>query len=334
MSADADLHYSRKPFLLTLKGKVTVQYMDGQTLEGEIAAQDELNIWLIVDGSPHLISRSQIRYIKGKPEQSIEAETAQESLLAATPSLADTSPGVSKIEPEPVAVPAQFVEEPEPVAEPAQFVEEPEPVAMPAQFVEEPEVAPPDEDNGGTLIIPPGLAQPAPALDQTNLHAPVEDESGDVGTTAILSPESEVTPAWAEPVLSATDLGETELLPSLEEADSDATFVLRPTEGEEISAHLVCTTGPHAGEVLKLKPGVVTIGRSSDNALSLAKDKEVSRRHTIIVYEASKFVVQDQNSLNGTFVNDQLIKEPRPLQDGDVLLIGVSTLKFQESPKK
>lgn len=321
MSADADLHYSRKPFLLTLKGKVTVQYMDGQTLEGEIAAQDELNIWLIVDGSPHLISRSQIRYIKGKPEQSIEAETAQESLLAATPSLADTSPGVSKIEPEPVAVPAQFVEEPEPVAEPA-------------QFVEEPEVAPSDEDNGGTLIIPPGLAQPAPALDQTNLHAPVEDESGDVGTTAILSPESEVTPAWAEPVPSATDLGETELLPSLEEADSDATFVLRPTEGEEISAHLVCTTGPHAGEVLKLKPGVVTIGRSSDNALSLAKDKEVSRRHAIIVYEASKFVVQDQNSLNGTFVNDQLIKEPRPLQDGDVLLIGVSTLKFQESPKK
>jgi SARP family transcriptional regulator, regulator of embCAB operon len=84
---------------------------------------------------------------------------------------------------------------------------------------------------------------------------------------------------------------------------------------------------------LKLKPGITTIGRASDNVLPLNKDKEASRRHALIIYEASRFVVQDQNSLNGVFVNDQLIKEPRPLQDGDLILIGISTLKFQEKPK-
>ena len=43
-----------------------------------------------------------------------------------------------------------------------------------------------------------------------------------------------------------------------------------------------------------------------------------------------KFVVQDQNSLNGTFLNDQLIKGPHLLTNGDIILIGISTLKFQE----
>jgi pSer/pThr/pTyr-binding forkhead associated (FHA) protein len=111
--------------------------------------------------------------------------------------------------------------------------------------------------------------------------------------------------------------------------DEDSTFVLDKVD-MRVSAHLVCTTGPHAGEVVKLHHGVVTIGRSSDNTFPLSKDKEVSRRHAIITYEASKFVIQDQNSLNGTHVNNENVKEPYPLEDGDMIVIGVSTLKFQE----
>jgi hypothetical protein len=313
MSADADVHYSRKPFLLTLKGMVTVQYLDGQTLEGEIAAQDDLNIWLKVGDTPYLLPRSQIRYIKGLPGQSIEPETEQEAPATAPPSLLDTSPGVSQLAEVEQAIPA-------------------------AHFVEEIEIPPVEEDTGGTIIIPTGIPSFPSSVEQTEIHTPVEEIS-DVGTTMILAPGSE-SPAVSEeaPIpgdvgITPTDLGETELLPALED-NEDATFVLRQKDADEISAHLICTAGPHAGEVLKLKPGIITIGRSSDNALALSKDKEVSRRHALIVYEANNFVLQDQNSLNGTFVNDQLIKEPRPLQDGDIILIGVSTLKFQESPKK
>jgi hypothetical protein len=313
MSADADVLYSRKPFLLTLRGVVTVQFLDGQTLEGEIAAQDDLNIWLKVGDTPYLISRNQIRYIKGSPDQPIEPETAQEVPAAAPPSLLDTSPGVSQ--------PAEV-----------------EPVVPAAHFVEEIEIPPVEEDTGGTLIIPTGITSSPLSVEQTEVHKPVEEIS-DVGTTLVLAPETE-SPLESEEVhfpgdmeVTPADLGETELLPTLED-NEDVTFVLKQKSADEISAHLICTAGPHAGEVLKLKPGIVTIGRASDNALPLSKDKEVSRRHALIVYEANNFVLQDQNSLNGTFVNDQLIKEPRPLQDGDIILIGVSTLKFQESPKK
>lgn len=313
MSADADVLYSRKPFLLTLKGLVTVQYLDGQTLEGEIVAQDDLNIWLKVGDAPYLISRNQIRYIKGAPGQPIEPETGQEAPAAASPSLLDTSPGASQ--------PAEV-----------------EPAVPAAHFVEEIQIPPVEEDTGGTIIIPTGITSAPWSVEQTEIHAPVEEIS-DVGTTLILAPGAETPSELEEAQLSqdadtsSASLGETELLPPLEE-DSDATFVLRQKDMDEISAHLICTTGPHAGEVLKLKPGITTIGRATDNALPLSKDKEVSRRHALIVYEANNFVLQDQNSLNGTFVNDQLIKEPRPLQDGDILLIGVTTLKFQESSKK
>jgi hypothetical protein len=229
---------------------------------------------------------------------------------------------------------------PKPLQEALQIEPETEPAPAPAQFVEEIEFPPPDE--GGTLVIPPGLVNLSPDVDQTGVHTSLTNEAADVGATLVLPPEADLTAETAETgalpssyqtAAAAADLGETEVLPSLE-MDEDVTFVLNRLEGEEISAHLICTTGPHAGEVLKLKPGVTTIGRSSENSFPLAKDKEASRRHALIVYEASKFVLQDQNSLNGTFVNDQLIKEPYPLQDGDIILIGVSTLKFQESAKK
>lgn len=315
MSADPDLPVSKKPFGLTLKGNVTVHYLDGQTLEGEIAAQDELNIWLTIDDTPYLIPRHQIRYIKGRPGQPIEPEPA-ETALPADPF-------------------ARLQAVPMPPALQELLHAEPEPSPAPAQFVEEIVFPPPDE--GGTLVIPAGAINFSPEVEETGVHTAL-DEASDADSTVVLptgvdfvsdTVEREATLGRAE----AADLGETELLPALD-LDEDVTFVLGRGEGEEVSAHLICTTGPHAGEVLKLKPGITTIGRSNDNGFPLSKDKEASRRHALIVYEASKFVLQDQNSLNGTFVNDQLIKEPYPLQDGDIILIGVSTLKFQESAKK
>lgn len=326
MSAEPDLPISKKPYGLTLKGVVTVHYLDGQTLEGEIAAQDELNIWLTIDDTPYLIPRQQIRYVKGQPGQPIEPEP-DETELPADPFAYLQAVPVPQVLQE--APPSKS--EPEPKPEP-----EPESSPAPAQFVEEIIVFPPP-DEGGTMVIPSGIINFQSETEATGVHPAVSDESADVGSTVVLSAgidlisdtvEREAGVSSAEP----DDIGATELLPALD-LDEDVTFVLGRTEGEEVSAHLICTSGPHAGEVLKLKTGVTTIGRSSDNGFPLSKDKEASRRHALIVYEASKFVLQDQSSLNGTFVNDQLIKEPYPLQDGDIILIGISTLKFQESPK-
>ena len=341
MSAEDNLLYSKKPFLLTLKGQITVYFMDGQTLDGEIAAQDELNIWLTIDDTPYLISRSQIRYIKGTPGQQIEPETTQDIPFEAK------------------ALPFKTP----PVRQP-----EPEPITEVAQFVPETEAVPLDADSGGTIIIAPAAAQPpldeekadtpVPVINKsiwgvavpthlteakTDIPVPVIDELADTGMTVILGREAEITSETAETKehqggsstsestadSSAVSTAEAEL-PQAAETDDESTFVLDQQDESAISAHLVCTTGPHAGEVLKLKHGITTLGRSSESTFPLPKDKESSRRHALIVYEASKFVLQDQNSLNGTFVNDELVKEPRLLEDGDIILIGVSTLKFQE----
>jgi hypothetical protein len=316
MSAEVDVIYSKKPYLLTLKGRITVHYLDGQTIEGEIVAQDELNIWLTVDDAPHLISRSQIRYIKGNPGQQIEAEDSQAVESAVPPAVLQTA----------VSAPS-----------------EPQPETKVAQFVEEVEEAPTADDLGGTVVIPAPSAK-AP-LDEENLDetAPVIDELADTGMTVILDTNTDlaaVTVAETKeheggdsvtgPDVASLDTDDTELLPQLELDDDEPTYVLRESDEKTSLVHLICTTGPHAGEVFELKQGVTTLGRSSDNAVALYKDKEASRHHAIIVYEASKFVIQDQNSLNGTIVNDQIIKDPRPLLNGDVVLIGVSTLKFQE----
>jgi hypothetical protein len=110
----------------------------------------------------------------------------------------------------------------------------------------------------------------------------------------------------------------------------DKTFVLEEKGITEISAHLDCTTGPHAGQVFQLTSGTITIGRASDNILSLPNDKEISRKHSKIVYEAGNFIIEDQNSLNGTFVNDERIESPRYLEDGDLILVGVSTFVFHK----
>ena len=125
--------------------------------------------------------------------------------------------------------------------------------------------------------------------------------------------------------------------PAFEEQD-EMTYVLSETgitadigtDTHEVAAYLDCITGPHAGEVFKLMPGITTIGRSNDNVLALSKDKEISRKHTKITYEGGHFVAEDQGSLNGTFVNNERIEGPRYLDDGDVVMVGVSTLIYHK----
>lgn len=322
MSAEDPMLYVNKPYSLTLKGPITVHYLDGQVLHGEILAQDSLNIFLKVEGIPHLIPRQQIRYITGAAGQLPEEDTGPVVIVETAP---EPAPQISPVPLEPESAP------PEPSTP---IIPEP----RVAQFVEE-EVFPPagDEDSSGTIVLPKIPDQLAQLGAEINTPLPLVQELEDIGQTLVFPPAiasepfidtTERTGLPETPPPGATNLAD--LFETTSELDGEATFVIGAKTPAAVSAHLVCTSGPHAGEVLQLKPGITTIGRSSDNSLALSKDKEVSRRHAIIAYEANKFVIQDQNSLNHTFVNNEEVKEPRPLADGDFILIGVSTLKFQE----
>jgi pSer/pThr/pTyr-binding forkhead associated (FHA) protein len=71
---------------------------------------------------------------------------------------------------------------------------------------------------------------------------------------------------------------------------------------------------------------LVTIGRKPDNDICI-DNLAVSGHHARIFKAGDWFLIEDLDSLNGTFVNGKMIKES-PLKNGDEVLIGKHILKF------
>ena len=73
----------------------------------------------------------------------------------------------------------------------------------------------------------------------------------------------------------------------------------------------------------------VGIGRSPDNDLPV-DNPAVSNHHARVFFEAGRLVVEDLDSLNGTFVNDLRV-ERATLHDGDSIWIGKHHIKVDAS---
>ena len=84
--------------------------------------------------------------------------------------------------------------------------------------------------------------------------------------------------------------------------------------------------GPELGKRMQLGTAPFEIGRSSKNDLFLDQES-ISRHHARVTFDGTAYWVQDLGSTNGTFVNDEPIREQR-LRDGDQVRIGRSILKF------
>ena len=79
---------------------------------------------------------------------------------------------------------------------------------------------------------------------------------------------------------------------------------------------------------ITLGQSLVTIGRLPDNSVQI-DNLAVSGHHAKIYWETDHYVVEDNNSLNGTFVNNRRITK-QALADGDSVLIGKHTLAFKD----
>jgi pSer/pThr/pTyr-binding forkhead associated (FHA) protein len=90
-------------------------------------------------------------------------------------------------------------------------------------------------------------------------------------------------------------------------------------------ALVVRSGGGRAGETFHPE-GETTIGRSPDCGIFL-DDVTVSRKHAVVSERDGAFLVGDQGSLNGTFVNRKRV-ESAQLEDGDELQIGKYRLTF------
>jgi diguanylate cyclase (GGDEF)-like protein len=91
-------------------------------------------------------------------------------------------------------------------------------------------------------------------------------------------------------------------------------------------ACIVVIYGTELGKRLELGAAPFEIGRSSNNDLFIDQES-VSRHHARITYTEGKYSLADLGSTNGTFINDESVRE-RPLNDGDQVRIGRSILKF------
>jgi diguanylate cyclase (GGDEF)-like protein len=80
-------------------------------------------------------------------------------------------------------------------------------------------------------------------------------------------------------------------------------------------------TGPNMGCRYPLGKKTIMLGRGEDCDIRL-HDHSVSRKHARIESSSEGFHVYDQQSTNGTFVNDRQVDPSWLLQDGDYLRIG------------
>jgi hypothetical protein len=107
--------------------------------------------------------------------------------------------------------------------------------------------------------------------------------------------------------------------------------VLEPADAlEELGvtgpALVVRSGGGRAGETFNPEGESTTIGRSPDCGIFL-DDVTVSRRHAVLIQREGGIFIEDQGSLNGTFVNRKRVESAR-LEDGDEVQVGKYRMTF------
>ena len=121
-----------------------------------------------------------------------------------------------------------------------------------------------------------------------------------------------------------------------EPSDQTMTYTLEEVESGELApleelgmegpALVVRSGGGRAGEHFAPQGEQTTIGRSPDCDIFL-DDVTVSRKHAVLAERDGEFFIEDQGSLNGTFLNRKRIESSR-IEDGDEVQIGKYRLTF------
>ena len=85
-------------------------------------------------------------------------------------------------------------------------------------------------------------------------------------------------------------------------------------------------SGPLSGQEFKIKPDGEFIGRDGGSSQIVIPDPRISKKHVWIGVRDGRVVIEDQNSRNGTFVNDPKTARvtETSLSAGDVVILGES----------
>ena len=70
------------------------------------------------------------------------------------------------------------------------------------------------------------------------------------------------------------------------------------------------------------------MGRGEDNDVVIPEGF-VSHHHAVIYQHGSQYVIEDLGSVNHTYVNDQMMEGRAFIKPGDLVRIGIVTLRFE-----
>ena len=181
------------------------------------------------------------------------------------------------------------------------------PVTPPPSFEAEP-------DEAGTL------GAPGPDFAETGSGSPhtVAEGAPPFGESASELPER---PPAAPPFPQ----------PEFQPSRADRTRILRREPQMPVVGLLI--ERDHPEHRLDVAKPVVTVGRSRENDL-VVDHNTVSRQHASIKLEDDQFHLYDLGSTNGTFVEDDQVRAPVPLEDGVTVRFGEKAFIFKVIPLK
>ena len=112
-------------------------------------------------------------------------------------------------------------------------------------------------------------------------------------------------------------------------------FIYRYYKNRQAVANLSIATGTLDEQLMNLSKDFYEIGREEKSEMIHINSKKASRQHAFINKKIGKFYLTDNNSTNGTFINNQKIhpNEPYRLANQDEIKIGGVLLKFYDQTK-
>lgn len=99
-----------------------------------------------------------------------------------------------------------------------------------------------------------------------------------------------------------------------------------PRSGQDCLVVIYSSNTRMFGKRFVLSSEAMSLGRGSDNTIQLDNDS-VSRRHCRIEKRSAHYFVEDLQSTNGTYVNDELVASYQ-LRRGDQVKVGDTIFKF------
>jgi len=100
------------------------------------------------------------------------------------------------------------------------------------------------------------------------------------------------------------------------------------SQGDGRATRLVITKGAKAGLEMPLGDGPLTIGRSQESNLVI-RDDYTSTHHARLMVWNNRWVVQDLDSTNGTFLAGERVSVPTPVPTGTTVTIGQTSFELR-----